>query len=106
MSRDSYRDQGLTYQQAAHGVQSAVSFDMSQSGVDPNAHQASRMLKHLRVGVDMRAADAGALALLLIEKGVFTREEYEEALRLGANEELARYTEYCRNNYMVEITFR
>lgn len=102
----SYRDLGLTYEQAAHGVQSAVAFDMVQQGVDPEMHAASRMLKHLRTGVDLRAADAGALATLLISKGVFTHEEYVEAMRFGANEELARYTDHCRNAYNVNITFR
>lgn len=101
-----YKDLGLTYEQAAHGVQSAVSFDMVQHGVNPDLNQATRMLKHLRVGIDMRAADAGALATLLINKGVFTAEEYVEAMRIGANEELARYTEHCRTAYNVNITFR
>lgn len=101
-----YRDLGLTYEQAAHGVQSAVAFEMIKKGVDPDVHEASRMLKHLRTGVDMRAADAGALATLLISKGVFTEEEYVEAMRMGANEELASYTESVCGKYNVNITFR
>jgi hypothetical protein len=57
------------------------------------------MLKHLRVGVDMRAADARGLAELLIAKGVFTRDEYIEHMRLAANEELARYEAHCCEAY-------
>jgi hypothetical protein len=45
--------------------------------------------KHMRGGVDMTKADIGGLAMLLIVKGVFTADEYAEALRLAANTELA-----------------
>jgi hypothetical protein len=88
------RDYGLTYEEAAHGVQSAIKYEM-----DREKHEIRSTLKHLRVGVDMRAADARALAELLIAKGVFTADEYIEYMRLAANEELARYTEHVREKY-------
>jgi len=78
-------DLGLSYEAAAHGVQSAVAQEMN----DPGSH--STKPKHLRVGVDMSKADHAALAHLLIEKGVFTEAEYLEAMRLGANTELAMH---------------
>jgi hypothetical protein len=101
-----YRDLKLDYVAAAHGVQSAVRFEMSMKGMDDDVNPALNMLKHLRTGLDMRAADAGGLAGLLIKKGVFTEDEYLEAMRLAANEELARYTEHCNTTYKVNVTFR
>lgn len=96
-----FRDLGLDYETAAHGVQSAVAYEQSKKlgpqyddGTPPNKYA-----KHLRVGLDMRAADASALAQLLIDKGVFTEVEYLEAMRLAANEELARYEEHNRATY-------
>jgi hypothetical protein len=57
------------------------------------------MMKHLRVGIDMRASDAGALAELLMSKGIITRKEYLDSLRLAANEELDRYEQHLRREY-------
>lgn len=97
------RDLGLTYEQAAHGIQTSVKFEMEQRGFPATTGgevgAIINMMKHLRVGLDMRAADAGALAALLIQKGVFTQAEYLEMIRLMANEELARYSEHCRKTY-------
>jgi hypothetical protein len=98
-----FRDLGLSYFEAGHGVQSAVRFEMSRQGYpDDDALQGgkvSQMLKHLRVGLDMRAADTSALAQLMIDKGVFTEDEYIEHMRLAANEELARYEQHIRDEY-------
>lgn len=78
----SLRDLGLTYEEAAHGVQSAIAKDMAdgRKATEP---------KHMRTGIDMSKADMLGLVTLLIEKGVFTSDEYIEAVRLSANEELA-----------------
>jgi len=101
------RDLGLSYEEAGHGVQSAIRFEMSQQGFADDEHPGSRggqdkivhMLKHLRVGIDMRAADHSGLAALLVAKGLITEAEYIEQMRLAANEELARYEEHCREAY-------
>jgi len=76
------KDLGLSYEAAAHGVQTAIAHEMNlkRSATDP---------KHLRVGIDMQKADLGGLAMLLVDKGVFTQEEYFEYMRLAANYELA-----------------
>lgn len=84
-----FRDLGLTYEEAAHGVQSVIAHEMGLAAALNSRHGATEP-KHLRVGVDMRAADAAGLARLLIDKGLFTLEEYIEYMRLAANEELAR----------------
>jgi hypothetical protein len=102
------RDLGLSYEAAMHGVQSAVRFEMSKLGLpdegDDSIGTMVRMMKHLRVGIDGRASDAGGLAGLLIKKGLITMEEYAEHLRLAANEELARYQEHCQREYGLPST--
>lgn len=77
-----YVDLGLNYEQAAHGVQTAIAYDIERGGTAATP-------KHLRVGVDMSKSDMFGLAMLLIQKGIITQEEYVENMRLAANTELA-----------------
>jgi hypothetical protein len=97
-----FRDLGLEYEAALHGVQSAVKFEMQrkaeQEGVSLPQPIEDR-LKHLRVGIDASKADHVALAFLMVSKGVFTWDEYAEAMRIGMNEELERYTQHCIREY-------
>ncbi|MES2694185.1 MAG: hypothetical protein V4773_11985 [Verrucomicrobiota bacterium] len=76
------RDLGLSYEAAVHGIQSAIAYDMKNGGraTEP---------KHMRVGVDTSKAEMAGLATILIEKGVFTVEEYVEVMRRAVNEEVA-----------------
>lgn len=76
--KDSMVDLGLSYESAMHGVQSAIAAFYMDSA-EP---------KHLRVGVDSCFVTDRALANLLIDKGVFTTEEYVEYCRLAANMEV------------------
>jgi len=92
------RDLGLDYEAAGHGIQSAIRFEMTKIGF-PDSGMLVNFLKHLRVAVDMRASDTHGLASLLIEKGLISGEEYAEAMRLAANEELARYEDHIREAY-------
>lgn len=80
---DKIKDLGLSYEAAAHGVQTGVSH---RDGVDGYA-------KHLRTGIDLSKADMFGLACLLIDKGIITDEEYCEYMRLGVNTELANMEE-------------
>jgi len=61
------------YLAAMHAMQSGIAVLMNYSCklTEP---------KHLRVGLDSALVTGGALASLLIAKGVFTLEEYEKAL--------------------------
>jgi len=77
------RDLGLTYEQAAHGVQTAIAHGITKG-------DSATVPKHMRTAIDMSKADMLGLATLLISKGLITQEEYIEHMRLGANEELAR----------------
>lgn len=91
------RDLGLSYEQAAHGIQTAVLHDQNLyeagRGKDSPPDHHPNGGKHLRVGLNLSKSDMLGLAMLLIQKGIITPEEYIEAMRLGANEELARYQE-------------
>lgn len=74
----------LTYEEAMHGVQTGIAFDI-------NAGSNIATPKHLRVGVDSLFINDAALARLLVKKGIITHEEYTEEIRLEANRELDRY---------------
>lgn len=93
MTKTKWTDLGLTYTQALHGMQSGVAYEHSKGSTDGSS-------KHLRVGVNSAFISACGLAQLLIEKNIITIEEYEEAQRLAANDELHIYEE--RNG----VTFR
>lgn len=74
----------MTYPEALHAVQSGIAFKIEvgiQGISDP---------KHLRVGIDSAFINDLALAKLLINKGVFTEEEYKEAVRQAAIDEVER----------------
>lgn len=66
------------YMKAAHRVQTAIAFNPDR----PQDHY-----KDLRTGIDMSKSDMGGLATLLIAKGVFTLEEYLEAIADSAERE-------------------
>lgn len=86
------------YLAASHGVQTTVKFNIDRG---TSSHEP----KHLRTGLDMRAADAAGLARLLIAKGVFTEVEYMEAMADAAEEELRRYTKDLREKTGLNISF-
>lgn len=69
---------------AAHAMQSGVKFDL-ELGSD------SASPKHLRVGVNSALVYEAAIAALLIEKGVFTQQEYAIACADQMEKEAARY---------------
>lgn len=77
------------YAAAMHGCQSAVAFLIAQG-------DSSATAKYLRVGLSGCLVDMSAIALLLIEKGAFTRLEYFKALARAAEQEKSRLTEDAR----------
>lgn len=96
-----YKDIGLAYEEAAHGVQSAIA-----QGMADGSGLAETEPKHLRVGVDMSKSDMFGLATLLMQKGVFTLEEYLEHMRLAANTELANHEEEASARFGAVVRFR
>lgn len=83
------------YAKAAHAMQSGVAFLEDKTDQTP---------KHLRVGVNVALSDLGALATLLIEKGVFTRAEYVKALADGMEREAESYLTRIARTAGVEVT--
>jgi hypothetical protein len=80
------------YDKAVHAMQSAVAMEISARG----ANAAAANPKHLRVGINNAMADHGALAELLMAKGIFTGREYMEAIVRGARRERDRMTDHVR----------
>lgn len=66
------------YERAAHRVQTAIAF---------TPERPRDQYKDLRTGVDMSKADQAGLVTLLIEKGVFTLDEYLAAVADSAERE-------------------
>lgn len=74
----------MSYEQAAHAMQSGVAMLMNYEAKDTEP-------KHLRVGVNAGLCDNSALAKLLIAKGIITEQEYMAAITEEMNEEVTRY---------------
>lgn len=62
-----------------------------QSGVAASPDKGDQSPKHLRVGVNAAMADHGSLVRLLVAKGVFTVDEYEDAIAEGMELEVKKY---------------
>lgn len=84
-------DLALRIARAAHAVQAGVQMELND---DPPTRSGSACSpKMLRTGVNMAMIESGVLAKLLITKGVFTEEEYLEALAEGTEAEQRLYEE-------------
>lgn len=85
------------YEALCHTMQSGVAMEMnySTSSTEP---------KHLRVGVNSALVDGAALAKLLMLKGVFTEEEYYEAIRDQMKEEVERYQDILSRKLGAKVT--
>ncbi len=73
------------YDAACHAIQSGVKFEHEMLRSDDGSP------KHLRVGVNLAQVSVAALAGLLIDRGLFTMDEYEAAMALAAEQEVERY---------------
>lgn len=97
------------YRELSHAVQTGIAWiialenrDCSDVNADPNL----RAHKHLRTGIDTTKADFGALARLLIAKGIFTEEEYVDTLLDGMEREKASYEADLSSRVGRNITLR
>ena len=77
------------YFELVHAMQSGVRYDIEHNG----ENQAAADAKHLRTGINVALADAGAVVELLIEKGIFTEEEYIERITKYMEKEVLKYEE-------------
>lgn len=94
------------YQALLHAIQTGVGWDILEENpdcFDVNANPNLRYHKHLRVGIDSAKVEHGALAALLIEKGVFTEDEYMDALIKGMEDEKARHEKILSERYNKNI---
>lgn len=71
-------------------MQTGVAFDQQRKPETP---------KDSRVGINIALVDHGSLARLLVAKGVFTEEEYFEALVEGMRREVDRYTDIITSSF-------
>ena len=85
------------YQAAMLRVQSAISYDLSQSAIRDAATR--DRLKHHRVGIDGQKSDLAAVVHLLVDKGVFTKEEYLEGILAGAEREADFQVKLTKEKY-------
>lgn len=67
-----------------HAMQSGVAMEQSAGSTDGTP-------KHLRVGVNAALVEGGAVARLLIRKGLITKEEYFDAIIEGMKREVKTY---------------
>lgn len=79
------------YIAAAHKMQSGVALKI-------NYDRSETSPKHLRVGVNAAMVDAGALAELLVLKGIITHEEYLDAIARMMEHEAKKYEEWAQKN--------
>jgi len=75
------------YKAAMHAVQTAIRLEIETKG----EQGAGATPKHLRLGINSALVDSGALARLLMQKGIITREEHLEMLAKVAEEEVKIY---------------
>lgn len=68
------------YRRAAHSVQTGVAMEMQFNDKFTNP-------KHLRTGLNLSKSDQCGLVRLLIAKGIFSEEEYLEAITVAAEDE-------------------
>jgi hypothetical protein len=86
------------YEAAAHAVQAGVGMELADDERHGNTNS-SASPKQLRTGVNMAMVSHGALVRLLIDKGLFTEEEYFEELVKGAEAEKTAYEERLSARY-------
>ena len=84
---ESFQEANERYFKACHAMQSGVAFTAQMEG-GKSVEQTS---KHLRVGVNSALVCNGALAQLLINKGIITAEEHATAQADAMEAEAARY---------------
>lgn len=95
------------YEKLAHAVQSGVAYTLAidhPEVEDINKDDNLREHKHLRTGIDTSKADLGALVSLLIEKGLFTEDEYIDSLVMYMLNEKRRYEESLSKHYGKKVT--
>ena len=84
MSPESF---ATSYTSKLHSIQTAVLHDINCNG----AKGAAADSKHLRTGLNAVMTDLGSLFKLLMDKGIITEHEMQEAVLAGLDREIERY---------------
>jgi hypothetical protein len=96
------------YATAMHGIQTAVAFAIER-GIKIQMSRGDgyedRFRKHLETGKMSLFVTDKAVAELLIQKGIITREEYIVQIAIEAEAELARWTERIHDAGYPGLTF-
>jgi len=87
------------YAAAMHAVQSGVAME-----IDAAVEGHGTTPKHLRVGINSALIGQAALAGLLIERGLFTIDDYEAALATEAELEQTRYEQRLSDEFGTTVT--
>lgn len=94
---------GERYARCLHMVQTGIAqttvLNMKELGRDQGLEP-----KHLRVGIDARAADQKGLVELLIKKGVFDELEYHEAVADSMQAEAEMFARELSERMGVKVT--
>jgi hypothetical protein len=90
MSEQRIAEAQQRYMAALHKMQSGVAALIAHAELDGTPFKQTDP-KHLRVGINSAFIDSAALAVLLLEKGIFTEAEHAEALAKVAEREAELY---------------
>ena len=82
---------------AAHAMQTGVAYQHQYGSSDATP-------KHLRVGINTAMSDHAGLVRLLTQKGIFTQDEYTEAIADEMEREKARYEDELSAHFGKPIT--
>ena len=84
------RDLGIDYDTAIECMRKGMQY-LYENRADLNiSPQILALIRKMHASLNICMADNVAMGRLLIEKGVFTPDEYKEYVRVGANEEVAQ----------------
>lgn len=86
-----------TYLEAAHAMQAGVAMKMNHDPEDTSP-------KHLRVGVNSAMVDTAAIVRLLVEKKIFSMEEFETTITDQMNKEAEMYEKELSERLGTKVT--
>lgn len=93
------------YRELLHAVQSGVAYlEPERYGGPPGT--ATNEAKHMRVGINSAKVELAGVARLLIQKGVFTEDEYVDAIIAEMQEEVARLEAEAEKKFGSKVTFK
>lgn len=82
-----------------HAIQTGVEYTMPDRHRDTTGENPETSPKQLRVGVNNALCNIGALTRLLIDKGVFTEEEYFTASNVFLARDVESYQERIKEKF-------